>query len=735
MRAAVFLFILIFSYDFASAQTVTLLSPNVDQTVYEGDDYATQVLNNPWDENERRDIGWEENIVGSGAGALRSENGILSGTYASENGYFYPLFQGFTHSIFAEGLPGDRSLPRFGRNQPVDTSRYTFVSYRLNMSARSVASISWSKTTQTENGGWPIERGTYVDGYYGYTQAFARQGWHTYGFEMSDLPGTFGVGLFDGSWTGQVMSLRIEPGSFVGAGTKFDLDWVRLVDPNSAPRVTVNWSTSNVNSIPNRVISVAYTTDPGNLSQATTIAEFPKSDPGTFQYPLAALPAGDYYFFVFAHNPGHREQILATSALSNRIRILPAPTAYFTSPTQLSGQDYSTTVRGDPWDMSGAEDVDNLRFDIWPDLWRQFSGYYFDNGVFSAVANGPLPGNPHSDVQVHLPISPANPIDTHKYRYLTYKIEVDPSNHPTISQKVADGWVMRVVGWNHLANVTSHGSDTSFLPAAHVLYEGNHTYTYDLWDESSEALDLGVAWRSNPWMYFLRVDPLEVITPTRFWLDYVMLTAEPRPDAQGVFPISFVLEGSEPRDVSLYYDNDKSGFDGSLITSFSNLSPGEHTYNWDLSGAAADQRLYVYVVVSHGGSTRKYYAPVPIVTGQYVDPVPPPLSEAPVPRAAAKFKLIKVAMSTKKIKQGKSMSFTAAIESSLPLRYVDVIGKVGKKELRLKLRYAGGINYKLSWKAKRVTKNSKDTIAMTLHAQNSEAKRLSKSLGKLVISK
>lgn len=726
----------------ATAQTINLTSPSSTVTAYEGDDYASSILGNPWDENERRDIGWEENLIGSGQDAVRVEGGILKAKYKSENGYFFPLFQGFTSSIFAEGLPGDRTLPRFGRNHPVDTSKYRFLSYRMNVSTHSVASVSWSKTTQTEGGGWPAERATYFDGYYGYTQGFARSGWHTYLFDMSQLATTFGSGLYNGSWSGNLISLRIEPSSYATAGTDLQLDWVRLSDPSSAPQLTINWNTSGVDSIPDRVVSVAYTTNPLDRSQGAPIANFAKVDPGTFQFPLAALPPGDYYFFVYAHPPTSSSTILAQSALSSKITILPAPNGYFTSPTQASGEDYATTVIGNPWDMDGPVDVDNLRTDVWPDLWRQFSNYSFTGGEFTATANAPLSFLPHSDNQVHMNVDRNHPIDTNKYRYINYRMEVDSSNHPTIAEKVTDGWVTRVVGWNF--GPTSPPNDEAFLPAAHVTYEGRHTYTYDLWDETPEALDLGKSFRLRPWMYHFRIDPLEVVVPTRFSIDYVTLNAEPRPDTSGIYPVSFVLEGNTNANVSLYYDSNNTGYDGTLITTATNLAPGSHTINWNTTGLNSSSKFYVYLVVTAGSSTRRFYSPVPIALGSYVDPVPPiatpdptlaPTTPTPEPRAGGGVAFRRAGVSPKAAKRGRSVKFSAQFSSTPLPTSVKVRLVLGARTQTLTLTKNSKGIFVGSWNAKMRTKGKKDTFKVIFDAIGSDNSAVSRESGNLTISK
>jgi len=105
-----------------SAQSITLTGPLSNTNVQEGDDFATIELENPWDFNERRDIGWEENFVGT---SVNVTNGIWSGSNSIGGGYVFPLFPSLRGTSTIEGLPGDRNLPRYGINHKIDTAKYT----------------------------------------------------------------------------------------------------------------------------------------------------------------------------------------------------------------------------------------------------------------------------------------------------------------------------------------------------------------------------------------------------------------------------------------------------------------------------------------------------------------------------------------------------------------------------------------------------------------------------------
>ena len=108
------------------AQSITLTSPLSPLEIAEGDDFFTDVLNDPIDFDKRRDFLWEESFDESSI----SVTGDWTGAYNGENsraGYVFPFFQ---------GLPGALNLGRTGANFQVDTSKYDLVTYRDTVSVR-----------------------------------------------------------------------------------------------------------------------------------------------------------------------------------------------------------------------------------------------------------------------------------------------------------------------------------------------------------------------------------------------------------------------------------------------------------------------------------------------------------------------------------------------------------------------------------------------------------------------
>lgn len=606
------------------SQSISITSPSSTVNLGEGDDFATRVLQNPWDMNERRDIGWEENFDGHSVGVA---NGVWTGVNATPGGYVFPLFPGFKGSMFPTPTQGDRTLPSLGIKKPIDASRYTRLCYKENHSARGTYAVYWASDPNQPQY-WPdgSNQGANIDGFYTTQSATAviNSGWKIYCHDMSNLNSSFQVR--GGAWSGKIHALRIDPSVSGGAGATTQFDWIRLVDPSSAPNITVTWSSTGVTSAD---VVTLYVDTTNSGFGGTPFVNFSNGvNPGTYTFPSASLPPGDYYFYVDVRraSPAGIGGVSVRSGYSARVHIGDTPQVAFTSPSFTSGQEYFSTVAGKAEDMSVAADIKNLDRNRYPDSARQFSNESFistpdmeDGLVFAAQANTPINGATESDDQLHMNVNSSRQIDPNRFRYLVYRMAADETNFPTISDKVRDGWVTRPVWWNN--DVLSDGGD----PGAHVLYEGWHVYNNDL---ATLPMERGIPWLSYSHISNLRIDPLETHIPTWFYVDYVRLYAENR-TSNHQFTINFNVSGNSPSyNVQLFYDNDTVGFDGAPITTLNGLSPGAHSYVWDTTGLADGAQYYIYAVITDGTSTAKYYSSVHVKIGEYTPPAVPRVAKA-----------------------------------------------------------------------------------------------------------
>ncbi len=518
----------------AAGGSLVLTAPAAQMT--NGDDYATTVLGDPWDMNARRDIGWEENLA-----EIEADDGIWSAEVAVTNpaaggsAYVFPLFQGFA---------GAWPVGNIGANFPIDSSRYTQLSYRMYVSDRSGGNhaVYW-----THEVNWP-------DG----TNFFARadgppNGWRLYNFDMTANNGE-GPNQ-KGSWqSGPVYGLRIDPNP---AKSQYDLkiDWIRLTDPRTSPRYTITWQASGLD--PSASVQVFVDSDQSGYdgNPVATVA----AGAGRYDLLTCILPGGDYYLYLKVGD--------VVSNYGGRLRLNNAPVLRWDTSTMAA--DYATSVLGNAWDMSEQTDLANLQgaFLTDPNLYalQQFYNWRFEGGVFSATADSNYAVQHYStykqsDVQLWLNIDPARPIDTSRFRYLVIRFKVEDDLDRTESQRVEDGWVGRIVWWNQGIHVDGFCSDEI------VYYEGWNTYLFDLKARDWPA-GYDPDWPARPWAQMgtvshMRFDPLEVSTDTRFQVDDVRLLEDPVVDGSLRLHLGAGDVDGQTVILTYYYDTDNRGFDG-----------------------------------------------------------------------------------------------------------------------------------------------------------------------------
>jgi len=559
----------------ASAQGGVLTLHAPDAALTNGDDFATTVLGDPWDMEQRRDIGWEENLspieVADGIWSARVN---VTNPDGGNTGYLFPLFQGF---------PTAWPVGKIGANYPVDTSRYTQLSYRMYVSERSYGNHAVYWTHKVD---WPTGTDRFA------VSDTGPNGWKLYNWDLTTANGD--PGAFAGSWqSGPVYGLRIDPNPASAnyrpeVVVDVKVDWVRLTDPSTSPRYTVTWQGASQEDL----VGVYVDTDRDGYD-GMLVASVPASA-GRYDLLTCILPGGDYYVYLKAGD--------ALSNYGGRLRINNPPILRWDLST--ISQDYAATERGDGWDMSGPSDLANLgeEFFASPDLYvlRQFYDWSFNNGVFSATADanyafdvGEYTPFRQSDVQLWPAIDPARPVDTSKYRYMVIRLWVDEPGDRTLSQRVFDGWVGRIVWWNHGVNEDGFATDEFFY------YEGWNTYVIDLeardWPAGYEPGWPALSWKSIGSVSHMRFDPLEVSNDTRFHVDEIRLLADPVVDGS----LSLYLGVADPdgQNVSLryFYDTDNKGFDGRPLTSLRLSAASEDA---DLAAAAAglSRRAYLPLV-------------------------------------------------------------------------------------------------------------------------------------------
>ena len=540
----------------ASSQAQGAISVTFPTRLAAAPDFATEVLGDPWDMCNPQDISPDPaQLIGFSSFGFATGPCRGGGTTVPVNGVADSSLM-FLH----QGLWGHALNPgKNGRNFPIDPGKYQVLSYKVSTDATEDPQIYWMHNPSGHPAG---------DGLGGRVAPRVTPGTR---LVVADLTQSLLPGF--SAWTdGPVRALRLDPNSVNTVETVI-LHWVRLTPgPNSplAAKRTISWTGSG----------------------AATITVRDNSDNSIF--PVAAGLSGNSYVWNYGVlAPGSYTLFVtnATGSGSATFSINSPPNIELTNPSELSGADYATTVLGNPWDMSSADDVQLTGLD-------HFTNLSFSGGMLHATntSNDPI-------VTLLYHSNNSTPIDTSRFRYLTYSLQVDgPYN-------LAEGSVARVV-WDSLL-----GPGTAAISQDIIVWPGMNRYTIDL-ASLSTAVDGGLepVGTPEPWTAgakrYLRLDPHEFPQPRTFLIDDVRLTA--KPVAGTTFPILFVSNDADgdAATVSFYYDVDTNPSNGrTLITSGVPRSAG--SFAWNTAGVPQGE-YFIYAEATDGVQSLGRYSTVPV---------------------------------------------------------------------------------------------------------------------------
>jgi hypothetical protein len=520
-----------------------------------GHDYATEVLGDPWDMCNPEDMSLRpDERVGFSSFSFLAGPCRAGGTTTAVNGGGDSSVMMLSPGLYDVALnPG-----RNGRNFPIDSAKYQVLSFKLSSSATEDPQVYWFHNPVNDPSG---------SGLGGRVAPRTVPGTQ---LTIADLTQSLIAGY--SPWTsGVVRGLRFDPNAFNAVENVF-LYWVRLTPSASSPlaaKQTISW----------------------NGSGAATITVRDNSDGSVFPV-VSSLSANSYLWNYGVLAPGSYTLTVTNGSGSGSatFSINNPPTIEVTNPSPTSGDDYATTVLGNPWDMSSAADV-------------QFAGsanitsVSFSGGLLHATST-------NNDPIVALLYNTNNsvPIDTSKFRYLTYRLQLDGA------YDLLAGSVARVIWSSQPAAAPSVSQDIIVVP-------GMNSYTVDLAglstaaDGGLEAIGSGEPWTSGPKGY-LRIDPHEFPTPRTFHIDDVKLTANPVGTTS--FPIRFVGADADgdPASVSLYYDTDTNPSNGKTLIA-SNIPATAGQFLWNPAGVPRGD-YYIYAEASDGIQVIGRYSSVPV---------------------------------------------------------------------------------------------------------------------------
>ena len=538
------------------------ISFSISGTWPAGPDYATDVLGDPWDFSNSEDIGLDPTET-TGWSSFAVSGGLAGGVTDTGDTSLSLLYRG-RYGIISPG--------KTGRRFPIDPARFQKLAFKMSDSAggqNEFPQVYWFHYPWADpadpNGqlfGAKLLPGT-VTGNQVYVTDL------TTGAQGGSLP------WVNGSL--QVRGLRLDPNISRFGQTVF-YDWVRLTpndNASGAAMVTMSWGGSGsatVNIIdaggtPLRIVN--------NVNTSSIVWNYGVLPPGTYTV-----------------------QVTRGGTVSRPFTINTPPLVQVTDPDETGGADYATTVLGNAWDMSAVTDVINTVNDNYTPRPATFSG-----GVMTAT-------NTNGDATVTLLAQDgtgATPIDSTRYRYLTYRFQVDGP------YDLRDGSVARIV-WGSQQFIQAPTATTT---KDIIVWPGMNSYTFDL-GALSTAADGGLetggaaeAWTSGSKRHFRfdphEFDPVQGSGGTRaFHIDDVKLAAMDE-TANDAFLIKWGgsdLDGGNPS-IALYYDTDTNPSSKTLIQNGLLMSQGSFTWN---TIAVPVGTYYIYVEANDGVQTYGRYS-------------------------------------------------------------------------------------------------------------------------------
>lgn len=573
-------------------QSVTL---NGSLNVASAQDFASRVLQDPWDMNERTDFGWFLNGV---------DNPVPDMTNVSFTGGVFSATTGTSANLFLLETPNPNAarLGKTGGNYPIDANTYRLFAIHMNVNGSPSAALTWNRENI-----W--------DGTTTYSNLIPlRSGWAVY---LVDLP-TLGTRLGSLGWNGLIKSLIFNP-SF--SPQNVQIDWIRLVDVNPAQCRLIalaGFGGANVD------LYLDIDATPGNGNESFLAGNVPSNSASAS---AGCSPAGaGYSFYAGALSPG-TYRVLARPAggtgsftqSGSAYVVNDIPLLTITAPSdEGSADDFATTQLGNAWDMNATTDI-AVSFNI--------TGQTITSIPAETPAGTPLgnvnvfwaqstPAAPPAGDPIVAPLwqSPAPyRIDPLRYRILTVEFGL-----PNLARSVNGGSVARIV-WRVVGDTDSVSDDIVFSSrlGANVMDK----VTLDMADRVVLPIEQGstIGWvrgSTGQGIDRFRFDPHEFPAATPFYIRRIKLAALEHVAVGANYTIQWTASKSSGT-VTVYYDTDRDPSNGrTLIGSAAtsggslvwtpNVPPGEYFISFDINDGQ--------------GNTNAVYSRWPIA----VDPGPPP---------------------------------------------------------------------------------------------------------------
>ena len=513
---AVFTFLIIFSILLPiSLNTGVKANFDVAEIVPESNDFATQVLNDPWDMQEFTDISQRLNYAGATNDLLNINvsNGVFSATTEGSYSEFFPLFSGWNPAV----LHG-----KIGELNPIDSTKYQCFYMSMKTDKRIEFHVFAAKDRDFLLG---IDSNEAFETYWNFSEVS-----DFYRLQKIDLAQS--TNHFYRKWTDlpEWKVFRVNP-VLNSVGTNFSVDWIRLTDCKA-----VNLTITGVEN------QKAYDVwlDVGSPAR-TVLAEsgLVSNGSGQLLFDTQGLEAGAYTYTI-------KDAGKETIRTSGQFVVNAQPQVDILRPSPTYGEDFATS-KGAAWDMSGNESTWGI---------RNVGSYAFDQGSLKLYTNSGSTSNvPDPIVFLSIP-DQATPAD---YRYLSFRMYQNGN--------VAEPGEGMIARWAWITRFSTGGYCT-FIGLDIPLEVGWNTYVIDLYtDNNGRAVQSDYCSSSlKPWREFteknanFRFDPNENISGFQYYqeIDWIKLTKVDRSTSGEVYTIEYIPSEENLQSLVFYYTDDLS---------------------------------------------------------------------------------------------------------------------------------------------------------------------------------
>ena len=576
----------------AAAQPIIVTSPGSPTTVAAANDYATTVMQDPWDMNQRTDLGWFLNSADfpqSGFSSANFANGMFSGTVSADPNVW------LLETAFAGAAP----VGKFGPNFPIDADRYRIAAIRMRVPTSAYFLFMWTTNSMFDAPGLQVSN-----------VVFTTAGWRIYFVDLATL------GLINGTqpWSGTKRSLRLDPApDNEPAGGTIDIDWVRLVENQPSLIRNVTWSGGGP-------VDIYLDNDnaPTNNPNQTLGLVAAGANGGTYALNVGALAPGQYY--VAMRRSGTTDSFSYSSGF---FQVNAPATLTITSPSdEGSADDFATIHLNDAWDMTSMTDVDHL-INVTGGGIAAIPGVETEAGTplgnitaFTGTSTvGEFSPNPCASYAkpavypMHMNVrGQTRRIDPNRYRILTAELGL-----PNRIRDICNGSIVRIV-WRVAGEIHESYSDDIILNSragANVLNRLNMdmaTLPLEPGSPTQTGWVPGVS--PNPGIASFRIDPHEFANPTPFYIKRAKLAALDTADD------SFIVRWTTSKTggtIRVYYDADKNPASGRSLIGTASAASLSGNLVWDTSGRPEGAQYYVYVEHDDGLNVNGTYSKWPVI--------------------------------------------------------------------------------------------------------------------------